>query len=58
MNAKGLSLFAVLAAFSVFAAERPKVVVFGWEFNTSSPKDLLSIELSHEKFSSYKDFRG
>ena len=43
MNAKGLSLFAVLAAFSVFAAERPKFVVFGWEFNTSSPKELLSL---------------
>ena len=43
MNAKGLALFAALAVFPVLAAEKPKFVVFGWEFNTSSPKELLSL---------------
>jgi hypothetical protein len=37
------------AALSLTAAQKPKFVVFGWEFNTSSPQELLKLADEFDK---------
>ena len=40
---------AFLAPFAALAAERPRFVAFGWEFNSSSPKELLRVADEFDK---------
>jgi hypothetical protein len=49
MNAKAILLMSAFAALSLTAAQKPKFVVFGWEFNTSSPQELLKLADEFDK---------
>ena len=49
MKMKSLIFSAALSVLSLTAAEKPKFVVFGWEFNTSSPQELLKLADEFDK---------